>query len=134
MAKNTYYFELKTPDSLIDVGCRLHDENFRFALDTGASHTVIDLAAIMVAGYDLQDVIRTVQLETGNGTVEGYIFKVAAFSALGITRRDMEICSYDFFGNNVFAEIHGVLGLDFFKGQKFCIDLEKFEITISNSQ
>ena len=131
MAKNTYYFELKTPDSLIDVECRLKDENFRFALDTGASHTVIDLAALMIAGYDLQNAVRTVQLETGNGSVEGYIFKVAAFTALGITRHNMEICSYDFFGSNVFAEIHGVLGLDFFARKKFCIDLEKFELTIS---
>ena len=131
MAKNTYYFELKTPDSLIDVACRLKDENFRFALDTGASHTVIDLAALIVAGYDLQDSIRTVQLETGNGSVEGYIFKVSEFTALGVARRNMEICSYDFFGNNVFAEIHGVLGLDFFINKKFCIDMAKFELTIS---
>ena len=131
MAKNTYYFELKTPDSLIDVECRLKDENFRFALDTGASHTVIDLAALMIAGYDLQDSVRTVQLETGNGSVEGYIFKVSTFTALGITRRNMEICSYDFFGSNVFAEIHGVLGLDFFANKKFCIDLSKFELTVS---
>jgi hypothetical protein len=132
MAKNTYNFELKTPDSLIDVECRLRDENFRFALDTGASHTVIDLAALMIAGYDLHDIIRTVQLETGNGSVEGFIFRVSAFTALGITRHDMEICSYDFFGNNVFAEIHGVLGLDFFMGRKFCIDLAKFEISVSD--
>ena len=131
MAKNTYYFELKTPDSFIDVSCRLKDENFRFALDTGASHTVIDLAALIVAGYDLQDSIRTVQLETGNGSVEGYIFKVSEFTALGVTRHNMEICSYDFFGNNVFAEIHGVLGLDFFINKKFCIDMAKFELTIS---
>ena len=131
MAKNTYYFELKTPDSLIDVECRLKDENFRFALDTGASHTVIDLAALMIAGYDLQNAVRTVQLETGNGSVEGYIFKVVAFTALGITRHNMEICSYDFFGSNVFAEIHGVLGLDFFARKKLCIDLARFELTIS---
>ena len=131
MAKNTYYFELKTADSLIEVECYLKDENFRFALDSGASHTVIDLAALIVAGYDLHDAIRTVQLETGNGTVDGYIFKVAAFTALGVTRHEMEICSYDFFGSNVFAEIHGVLGLDFFKDKKFCIDLKKFEVTVS---
>lgn len=131
MAQNTYPFELKTPDSLIDIECRLKEENYRFALDTGASHTVIDLAALMVAGYDLHDVIRTVQLETGNGSVDGFIFKLASFTALGVTRYDMEVCSYDFFSSNVFAEIHGVLGLDFFVGIKFCIDLAKFEITIS---
>lgn len=132
MAKNTYPFELKTTDSLIDIECRLEDENYRFALDTGASQTVIDLAALMIAGYDLHDIIRTVQLETGNGSVDAYIFKISVFTALGITRHNMEICSYDFFGNNVFAEIHGVLGLDFFMGKKFCIDLDKFEITISD--
>lgn len=131
MAQNTYPFELKTPDSLIDIECRLKEENYRFALDTGASHTVIDLAALMVAGYDLHDVIRTVQLETGNGGVDGFIFKLSSLTALGVTRYDMEVCSYDFFSSNVFAEIHGVLGLDFFTGIKFCIDLAKFEITIS---
>lgn len=97
MAKNTYPFELKTTDSLINIECRLEDENYRFALDTGASQTVIDLAALMIAGYDLHDIIRTVQLETGNGSVDAYIFKISVFTALGITRHNMEICSYDFF-------------------------------------
>jgi hypothetical protein len=114
------------------VECRFEDENFRFALDTGASHTVVDLAALIVAGFELTDSVRTVQLETGNGSVEGLVFDIPTFSALGITRHNMEICSYDFFGNNVFAEIHGVLGLDFFMGHKFCIDLANFEITVSN--
>jgi hypothetical protein len=31
---------------------------------------------------------------------------------------------------HIFSEIHGVLGLDFFKGYKFCIDMTDFEITV----
>jgi hypothetical protein len=32
--------------------------------------------------------------------------------------------------NDVLTEIDGVLGIDFFKGKKICIDFAKLEITI----
>jgi hypothetical protein len=36
--------------------------------------------------------------------------------------------------NNVLSAIHGVLGLDFFHGHKFCIDMDKQEITIQENE
>jgi hypothetical protein len=42
----------------------------------------------------------------------------------------MLICSYDFFQNNVFADIHGVLGIDFFKDTDLLISFRRFEIMI----
>lgn len=126
-----YPFSLEDEDSLILVDCRSEGENLVFALDTGASSTVIDLAALIVAGYSIEDAIGKAELETANGCVEALLFVIREFSALGITRRNMEICAYDFFGAEVFAAIHGTLGLDFFKNTDLSISFKRFEITVS---
>ena len=125
-----FNFDLEEEDSLIIVNCHLAGDDYNLALDTGASNTVIDLNVMNVAGYKIKDAIQIIEIETASGIVEAYVFLVAEINALGITRRHLEISSYDFINNNVFSEIHGVLGLDFFKGYKFCIDMTDFEITV----
>ncbi len=124
-------FRLESDESLIHIFAKISNEEHRLALDTGASHTVIDLAALIVAGYGNEDATDKVQLETGNGVVEAYVFKLKSFNALGIIKIDFEICSYDFFGNNVYSDIHGVLGLDFFKNTDLLISFKRFEIIVS---
>ena len=91
---------------------------------------VIDLAALIILGYELKDALRTVEFETAKGELLAYVFKVKELTALGITRRNVEVCSYDFFNNNVFSDMHGVLGLDFFLDCKLCIDMVEREITV----
>ncbi len=126
-----FAFEIEDEDSLIvTVDCRLHGDAYTLALDTGASNTVLDLAALIILGYELKDAIRTVEFETAKGELLAYVFKVKEITALGITRRNVEICSYDFFNNNVFSDMHGVLGLDFFLDCKLCIDMVEREITV----
>jgi Aspartyl protease len=127
----TYPFTLEDEDILILVDCHSAGENLVFALDTGASSTVIDLAALIVAGYSVEDAIGKAELETANGCVEALVFVLREFQALGITRRNMEICAYDFFGADVFAAIHGTLGLDFFKNTDLLISFKRFEISIN---
>ncbi len=124
-------FEIEDEDSLIVmVDCCIHDDDYTLALDTGASNTVLDLAALIILGYEVKDSIKTVQFETAKGSLTAYVFLVKEITALGITRRNMEICSYDFFNNNIFSDMHGVLGLDFFRDCKFCIDMLKQVITV----
>ena len=126
-----FAFEIEDEDSLIvTVDCRLHGDDYTLALDTGASNTVIDLAALIILGYELKDALRTVEFKTAKGELLAYVFKVKELTALGITRRNVEICSYDFFNNNVFSDMHGVLGLDFFLDCKLCIDMVEREITV----
>ena len=127
---NTFHFELEDDESLITVSCHLGDDDYDLALDTGASNTVIDLNALFAAGYRIEDAIRIVEIETAGGVIEAYVFQILELKALGITRRHLEVSSYDFIDNNIFSEIQGVLGLDFFKGYKFCIDMIDFEITV----
>ena len=53
--------------------------------------------------------------------------------SLGIQRNNFQVHAYDLIGNGVLTEIDGVLGLDFFDGHKFCVDLSLQEITVTVS-
>lgn len=124
-------FEIEDEDSLIvTVDCAIQGDDYTLALDTGASNTVVDLAVLIILGYEIKDSVRTVEFETAKGSLTAYVFLVKQITALGITRRNMEICSYDFFNNNIFSDMHGVLGLDFLRDCKFCIDMPKQVITV----
>ena len=48
-----------------------------------------------------------------------------------VEKENFEIVSYDFLGNGILSEYDGVLGIDFFKEHKICIDFIKSELTIS---
>lgn len=100
------------------------------ALDTGATHTVIDLTLMLLNGYDLTNVVRTVEFETAKGPINAYIFRVHELTALGKTVRNVEVSSYDFVGNNVIFDIDGVLGLDFFKGTELNINFKTYTISL----
>ncbi len=131
MKNQRFPFDLSDEDSLIQIDFWFQKDKLTFAVDTGASHTVIDLAPLLIAGYELKDALGTVELETGKGIIEAYIFKIARIEALGIERNDFEICSYDFFSNYIFSNFDGVLGLDFMRDHKICIDFPNSVITIS---
>ena len=57
-------------------------------------------------------------------------FSSKKFKAINTELTNVEVCAYDFFAHQVLTDFDGVLGLDFFKGVKFCIDMNKSEITI----
>lgn len=128
---SVYKFELPGEDSLIILKGKIANDNLSLALDTGASHTVIDLSTLLLAGYNLQDSVGTVSLETANGAVNAFVFKLNSITVLGKTIVDMEVCSYDFFLSNVLLDIHGVLGLDFFQDSDLLISFKRFEITLN---
>ena len=97
MKKQTFQFERTGEDGLIKVDFWFGNTKLTFVLDSGASHTVIDLTPILIAGFEIKDAIGTTELETGKGIIEAYIFEVPVLEAIGITRKNVEICSYDFF-------------------------------------
>lgn len=127
---NSYTFEYTEELQLIVIIASIDNYDVRLALDTGASNTVIDLTELFIAGYRKSDVIGSEEFETGKGNIVADTYRIKKMEVLGITRTDFVINSYDFLVNNVLSAIHGVLGLDFFQGHKFCIDMEKKEITI----
>ncbi len=125
-----FNFELQDEDSLVVVDCKIHHHNFALAVDTGASHTVIDLTALLLIGFTLNDVVRIVQLETGKGVVDAYIFSIPNLSCLGKEAKRIDICSYDFIGNAIFSDFDGVLGLDFLKGSNLNINFRDCTISL----
>lgn len=127
---NQHHFTRQTEDNLVVVPCQVDDDPLALALDTGASHTTIDLTPLLMAGYELKDNIGTTRMETANGEIDTYIFVLREFSSMGLTRKDMKVASYDFFVRGLFAEFDGVLGLDFFEGHKVCLDLAENVITL----
>jgi predicted aspartyl protease len=123
-------FERQNDEQLIVIDCKMGSHKVLLALDTGASHTTIDLAALIIAGYSMTDAVRTVDIETASGIVTGHVFVLKKFIAIDTEITNVEVCAYDFFANHVLPDFDGVLGLDFFKNVKFCIDMNRSEITI----
>lgn len=117
-------------ESLIIVDAFMDDEKAFFALDTGASQTVIDLNLLLILGYDLSQAIRLDRFETASGVMQAHIFRVRELRALGLVCTDFEICAFDFLERGLASEFLGLLGLDFFEGQKLCIDFRLSEITV----
>ena len=114
---------------MIVLTARIDGYKVRLALDTGATHTVVDLSEVIVAGYGLNDSIGLEEYETANGNVMASIFRIRRFEVLGEKRADFTISAYDYLASGVLADINGVLGLDFFQNRTFCINMEKKEIS-----
>ena len=126
-----FSFDLEGEDSLIKVDAQLGASDFTLALDTGATHTVIDLTVMLMNGYHFQDSVGIVEFETAKGVVSAYIFKIETLKILGIVKRNIEVASYDFIGNNVILDIDGVVGLDFFKNTALTINFRKSTIRLN---
>lgn len=94
----------------------------KMVLDTGATHTTVDVNALYLLGYDLKDSLGTVQIETANGIIETEVFQLNRFAALGLTRAGFVVQVYDFLAHGIFSDYSGLLGLDFMEGTTFCVD------------
>ena len=103
---------------------------FKMMLDTGASLTTFDLNPLYFSSYPVGNVHETVTVETASGKMEVDIIEIGAISALGHTVRGMKVQMYDFFKHGIISDYDGLLGLDFFKNTKFCIDMNNQTIEV----
>ncbi len=126
-------FTRQTDESLILIKVFVNTSALYLALDTGATHTVIDTTALLLAGCTPVQSENDTKLETASGIVNADMYAVNILESLGIRRKQFLVHSYDLIGNGVLIEIDGILGLDFFKNHKFCIDLDLEEVSISSS-
>jgi len=124
-------FWRNSDEELIIVEVMLDNkQELKLAIDTGATHTTIDYNALQLSGYELKDKIATVFNETANGIVESEIFEIKKIAAFGVVRNNFRIQVYDFLVHGISSDYHGLLGLDFFEGRKFCVDLNANVITL----
>jgi hypothetical protein len=125
-------FKREPESGLIIVSIEIDNKyELKMVLDTGATNTTIDSNALHLSGYDLKDNIGTVEIETANGIIETEVFEMGSFSSLGLTKAKFQIQVYDFLAHGVFSDYNGLLGLYFFEGVKFCIDMKQNIISLN---
>jgi predicted aspartyl protease len=127
-------FTRKTDESLILVKVQVNQSALYLALDTGATHTVIEMTALLLANCRLSNTQKNLDLETASGIVTSEIYETDRLECLGIQRKGFKVHSYDLIATGILTDIDGVLGLDFFEGYQFCIDLGKQVITVNRSK
>ena len=122
----------KEPGSgLILVTVKLDEyEELKMVLDTAASLTTIDINVLRMLYYPISNIIETGQVETANGIVEVDIIKTSVISAFGHAVRGMKVQMYDFLKRGIISDYDGVLGLDFFKGTEFTINMKNQTIEV----
>ena len=110
-------------EGLIIVPTRLWgpslDAVVKFALDTGATYSLINRDIAFALGYDPDSISRQVQITTGSRIELISRFNIERIEALG-QRRD----NFTFLCHSLppGAEIDGLLGLNFFRNKKLTID------------
>ena len=128
----TYPFEREPISGIIIVYVWLNENyKMKMVLDTGASYTTFDINALHFVGYPLGKIIGTGMAETANGKIEVSICRVEKIAAFGHDVRDVPVQLYDYLVHGIVSDYDGVLGLDFFEGTKFTIDMKNQTIEVN---
>ncbi len=126
-----FTFDLFADEDIIIINAIIDGRyEFRLALDTAATHTTIDSNVLFFSGYELKKSKGEKNIETSNGIIVVEQFDIEELECLGIRQTNFEVQVYDFLSHGITSDYDGVIGLDFLKDHKFCIDLKKNEITI----
>ena len=91
----------------------------RLALDTGAIRSLISLDILVRVGYDLQSAAAVVPIITASGVEHIAQIEIEKLEVLGQERRRFLILCHNLPSS---ANLDGLLGLDFFRGQRLVID------------
>ena len=91
------------------------------ALDTGASRTILSERLLRRIGFDPAVLPRTGTARTAGGDVPAGRVRLRQLTAIGITVPFFEVAFHPFNPN---ARAEGLLGLDFFRGYRFTVDLD----------
>ena len=100
----------------------------RLALDTGATRTLIDSAALVAIGYDPAASTDHVQVSTGSGVESSAIVEIKRIVALGHDRQSFFVLSHKLPPT---LSVDGVLGLDFMRGLSLTIDFRTGQVTLT---
>ena len=116
---------------LVVVRAELHGPSavigLNLALDTGASHTMINVIPLTLAGYSPGEATDKVELTTGSGVAYAPRLPVIRISALGHARSDISVLAHTLPPS---AGIDGLLGLDFMKNRVLRIDFLRSMVSL----
>lgn len=126
-----FTFELPTDENIIIVNASIEGKfEFRLALDTAATPTTIDSNVLYFSGYELKNSKVEKEIETSNGIIIVETYDIDKLECLGISKSCFEVQVYDFLAHGITSDYDGVIGLNFLKDNKFCIDIQKGEVLV----
>ena len=99
----------------------------RLAVDTGATHTMINVGLLAVIGYDPSLVPDRVQVTTGSGVEYAPLVPVNRINVLGQERNGFPVLAHTLPPS---AHIDGLLGLDYMRGQMLTIDFRQATVSL----
>ena len=99
----------------------------RLALDTGANMTRLNRGLASNLGYDLESPDRMVRIATASGIVRAPQLAIRRLQALGNERLEFPIICHSLPRG---VGVDGLLGLDFFRGQRLTLDFREGLITL----
>jgi predicted aspartyl protease len=100
----------------------------RLILDTGATATLIKPGVLIALGYDPDSMSERVSIATVDGICTAPRFQLNRLSALGQHRIGFPVVCHLL---PTADGIHGLLGLDFFRGTVLTIDFKQGNINLS---
>jgi predicted aspartyl protease len=127
-----YEFEKDTQSGAIFIPLEFNSYTLKMVLDTGASNTTFDFAALCMAGYVFGQASHKCMRETANGVIEVDVFEVESLTALGHTVYYVPVHVYDFMAHGILSDYDGMLGLDFFENTVLTIDMENCTVEINS--
>ncbi|MBX9626737.1 MAG: retroviral-like aspartic protease family protein [Gemmataceae bacterium] len=103
-------------------------ETFRFALDTGATHSAMSGLLLERLGYPRSEARGSYLARTGGGATRTAAVRVARFGAFGRVEVDHPLLWLPL---DPTSAAYGLLGLDFFRGQRLDFDFARGRVTLS---
>ena len=103
------------------------DVRARLILDTGATRTMVSREIAVDLGYDLAAAGERSQVITGSRIETMPIIAIDRVVALGQERRNLPVLCHTLPAG---SPVDGLLGLDFFRGQKLTIDFRAGLVTL----
>lgn len=100
----------------------------RFALDTGATGSLINTDLAVSCGYDPAASSERIQITTGSGIVYAARITVDEIHALGKVRQKFPLLCHTLPPS---ASVDGLLGLDFFREAILKIDLQIGTVSVT---
>lgn len=126
-----FKFPIPTEEDVIIVQASIESIfKLRLALDTAATHTTIDSNVLFLLGYELKESKGEQELETSNGIILVKLYDIEQFECFGIAKTKFEVQVYDFLAHGITSDYDGVIGLNFLREHKFCVDINNGEITV----
>ena len=74
--------------------------------------------------------VQNFETETSNGIILVEVFELKKFECLGIEKEGFDVQVYDFLAHGITSNYDGVVGLDWFREHKICVDLKMGEIAV----